>query len=415
MQLEQALERPDRSRPRLVTPTFLLITLSTFAYFIAIGCLIPTLPLFVEGPLGGSSVSVGLAVGAFSLSAVLLRPFIGHVGDTKGRRILIIGGGVLVAISIAGYALASALLPLILLRLVTGLGEAAFYVGAASAINDLAPDERRGEALSFFSLALYGGLALGPVLGEWVLAGDHFHTTWYVAAGAGLVAGLLGVAVRDTRPTDLEDTDTPTERRLVHPRALMPGTILATSVWGLSGFNTFIPLYAIERGMSGSRIVFVIFSATVLSIRSFGARLPDVVGPRKAASAALVSSTFGLALIGLWPATAGLLVGAAFFGIGQALAFPALMTLAVGGAPARERGAVVGTFTAFFDLAFGLGALSLGGVAAVFGYRGSFVAGALVAAFGFGLLRMYARRNRRAIARAEAEASLPGDPIVESA
>jgi MFS family permease len=400
-----------------VTPTFLLITLSTFAYFIAIGCLIPTLPVFVEGSLGGSSVSVGLAVGAFSLSAVLLRPFIGHVGDTRGRRILIIGGASLVALSIAGYALADALLPLILLRLVTGLGEAAFYVGAASAINDLAPDERRGEALSFFSLALYGGLALGPVLGEWVLDGTHFHATWYVAAGASFVAALLGLRVRDTRPAE-SSSEPPAERRLVHPRGLVPGTILATSVWGLSGFNTFVPLYALELGLRGSRLVFVVFSATVLSIRSIGARIPDVLGPRKTASAALCSSAFGLALIGLWAATPGLLIGAAFFGLGQALAFPALMTLAVGGAPANERGAVVGTFTAFFDLSFGLGALSLGAVAAVFGYRGAFIGGALVAAFGLGLLRTYARRNRRAIARAEAEAAgsiHSSDAVVESA
>ena len=417
MQLEQALERSGAPRPRLVTPTFLLITLSTFAYFIAIGCLIPVLPLFVEGPLGGSSVSVGLAVGAFSLSAVLLRPFIGHVGDTRGRRILIIGGGALVAISIAGYAIADTLLPLILLRLVTGLGEAAFYVGAASAINDLAPDERRGEALSFFSLALYGGLALGPVLGEWVLDGTHFHTTWFVAAGAGLVAALLGLTIRDTRPADTV-SEPAAERHLIHPRGLMPGTILATSVWGLSGFNTFVPLYALELGMRGSRLVFVVFSATVLSIRSLGARIPDVLGPRKTASAALCSSAFGMALIAIWAATPGLLIGAAFFGIGQALAFPALMTLAVGGAPTNERGAVVGTFTAFFDLAFGVGALSLGAVAAVFGYRGAFVGGALVAAFGFVLLRTYAHRNRKAVARAEREAAESlnsSDAVVESA
>ncbi|MEA2461376.1 MAG: hypothetical protein QOH90_1553 [Actinomycetota bacterium] len=410
MQLEQAIDRTNAPRPRLITPTFFLITLSTLAYFVAIGCLIPTLPLFVEGPLSGSSISVGLVIGTFSLSAVLLRPFIGHVGDARGRRILIVGGAGLVGVSIAGYAIASALPVLLLLRLLTGAGEAAFYVGAASAINDLAPDERRGEALSFFSLALYGGLAIGPVLGEWVLQSDHFHATWFVAAAGALIASALGLKVRDTRPGVDESVEAPTERKLIHRRGLMPGTILATSVWGLSGFNTFVPLYALSLGLSGSRAVFVVYSAVVLLIRSFGARLPDVLGPRKAASAALVCSTIGLGTIGVIGTTPALIVGAGLFGVGQALAFPALMTLAVGGAPVSERGAVIGTFTAFFDLAFGLGALSLGAVVALFGYRGSFIASALVSAFGFGLLRTYARRSRRA-----ASVARNAEAVVESA
>ena len=72
------------------------------------------------------------------------------------------------------------------------------------------------------------------------------------------------------------------------------------------------------------------------------------------------------------------------------------MTIAIAGAPASERGAVVGTFTAFFDLAFGLGAVSLGAVAAFFGYTGAFAGGAFVAGLGLALMLVRARRLRRA-------------------
>ena len=124
---------------------------------------------------------------------ILLRPFIGRIGDTRGRRILIIGGGVVVAASMAGYVVAESLGVLVGLRILTGLGEAAFYVGAASVINDIAPDDRRGEALSYFSLALFGGLAIGPVLGETVLHASDFAAVWYVAGVSSLIAGLLGI------------------------------------------------------------------------------------------------------------------------------------------------------------------------------------------------------------------------------
>ncbi|MDQ3914281.1 MAG: MFS transporter [Actinomycetota bacterium] len=386
-------ERPVASpRPRLVTPVFLLITFATFAYFVSVGALIPTLPLYVEGPLGGGDVAVGVGIGAFSLSAVLLRPFSGRLSDVRGRRLLLVAGAGLVTLSVAGYVFATSFAALVALRLVTGAGEAFFYVGAASAINDIAPDERRGEALSFFSLALYAGLAIGPVLGEMALGTDRFDAAWLLSAGAAAVALLLGWKVPDTRPPGVSSGSA----ALVHRAALVPGTVLAASVWGLAGFSTFVPLYARELGLEGASLVFVTYSSLVLALRLFGARIPDKLGTRLTARLALTASALGMAVLGFWSASPGLFVGGAIFGVGQALAFPALMSIAVRGAPASERGAVVGTFTAFFDLAFGLGAVTLGAVASRFGYAGSFRVAGLVALGGLGLLYLYARRDAAA-------------------
>jgi MFS family permease len=378
-----------RSQARLVTPLFVLVMLSTFAYFVSVGTLIPTLPRYVEGPLGGSELAVGLAIGSFALSAVIVRPFVGTLGDAHGRRVLMVAGAAVVAASVAAYGVATSLLVLVLLRAASGLGEAAFYVGAASVINDLAPDERRGEALSYFSLALYGGLAAGPVLGEIVLGTDRFVAVWFVAAASAAGAALLGAKVPDTR-SEASSPHKPT--RILNPAALLPGIVLACSVWGLAGFNTFVPLYALTLGLGGSRTVFVVYSAIVLGIRSLGARIPDRLGPARSARIALAVSAAGLAVIALWQAPPGLFAGAALFAVGQALAFPALMTIAIRSAPASERGAVVGTFTAFFDFAFGAGSMTLGAVAEGIGYEGAFAAAAAVAAGGVVLMFVRARR-----------------------
>ena len=80
---------------------------------------------------------------------------------------------------------------LVLLRLLTGAGEAMVLVGAATMITDLAPEHRRGEALSLFSLGLWGGLALGPILGELVLGDTRFDTVWVVAARCRFAAGAV--------------------------------------------------------------------------------------------------------------------------------------------------------------------------------------------------------------------------------
>ncbi len=379
-------------RPRLVTPLFLLVMLSTWAYFTAVGTLQPTLPLFVKGPLNGTEVQVGLAISFFAVAAVLTRPFLGSVGDRRGRRVLIVAGAGIVSLATLGYLVSESLWVLLIFRLITGAGEAAFYVGAASVINDLAPDERRGEALSYFSLALYAGLVVGPVLGETILGDDNFTAVWLVAALAAGLAALAGLPVTETRPEE-ERAASGDARRIIHPAGLLPGMLLSASIWGLASFVTFIPLYAREVGLDGSRMVFVSYSMIIILLRLFGARIPDRLGAPRSAKLALGIQAVGLAVIGLWATPVGLFAGTAVFAIGHSLAFPALMTIAMRNAPPKERGAVVGTFTAFFDLSFGLGAVSSGVIAALLGYRGAFVAAGLVALAGFLTLVFRARRN----------------------
>jgi len=390
-----------RERPRLVTTPFLLVMLSNFAYFLSVGATLPVLPRFVEGPLGGGSVAVGIAIGSFSFSAVAVRLFTGRLGDIHGRRFLIIGGAAIVALSVLAYVPTESLWLLLVLRLVSGVGEGLFYVGAASAINDLAPDERRGEALSYFSLSLFAGVGLGPVLGESVLQSFSFDAAWLVAAALAAVAAVTGWFVPETRPEGLA----PSERKaLVHPAALVPGTVMAASIWGLAMFTSFVPLYALDIGLEGSRFLFALHSGLVFAVRLIFARLPDQLGPAKAANGALACSVAGFIVMALWSTTPGLVVGTIVWSLGHSLAFPALMSMAVRGAPAAERGAVVGAFTAFFDLAFGVGAVAAGGIVALLGYRGGFLSASIAA--GAGLVLLQARRQQRRRETREAAATL---------
>ena len=112
----------------------------------------------------------------------------GALSVTGGPRFLIVAGGAIAALAVAGYVVADSLALLVVLRLLTGAGEAMLLVGAATMITDLAPEHRRGEALSLFSLGLWGGLALGPLLGELVLDDDRFDAVWLLAAACCLAS-----------------------------------------------------------------------------------------------------------------------------------------------------------------------------------------------------------------------------------
>jgi predicted MFS family arabinose efflux permease len=384
--------RPAPTRPALLTPAFVTVTLAALAYFTGDGVLIPAVPRYTHGPLGAGDVAVGLVVAAFSLSAFFLRPWAGRVADRWGRRPLMLAGAGLFAASTLAYGLASSPAALAGLRLLTGAGEALFWVGALTAVADLAPAERRGEAMSLASLSLYLGIGVGPLLGELAIDRLGFAAAWALAAGCGLVAVALSLRVPDTRPDSPEAGGPPARHRLVHPAGLLPGLLLLAGITGMAGFLTFVPLYALDLGLDGSRGVLLLFAAIVVGIRSLGARLPDRLGAARATRAAMALTATGLAVAGAWRTPAGLLAGTAVFAVGIALLTPAVLTLAVEAVGPRERGAVLGTTSSFLDLALGLGPATLGLVAASTGRPGAFLGGAAVAAAG--LLLAWARPGR---------------------
>ncbi len=75
-------------------------------------------------------------------------------------------------------------------------------------------------------------------------------------------------------------------------------------------------------------------------------------------------------------------------GLGFSLLFPALALIAISGQPPERRGAVLGLFTAFFDIGVGIGGPLAGAVAATAGYPEAFLVSAVcaVAAAGLGVL-----------------------------
>jgi len=166
-----------------------LLYAATFANFCAFGMYFTAIQLFVEEDLAGSKAQVGLAIGAFSLSAVLLRPVIGRGVDVRGRRPYLLGALVLLTVSSLGFFAADTLGAVVALRLVQGVAGACFYTTGAAMVTDMTPADRRASGIAAFSLFLYGGFATGPALAGALIDAGGFSWAWGTAAalgGAGL-------------------------------------------------------------------------------------------------------------------------------------------------------------------------------------------------------------------------------------
>jgi predicted MFS family arabinose efflux permease len=376
--------------PPIFTRPFIIVSLASLAYFMADGISLALVARFAMGPLGSDAFGAGLTYGAFSLSALVLRPLAGRLADRRGRRPLMVGGSLLFGAVMLAHLLASSLAILVALRLLLGVAEALVFVAAFAAEADLAPPERRGEALTFFSLSLYAGIAVGPLIGEAAFGAGGFAAVWIAAAVMATGAAGLAALVPETRPDT--EPETVGAGRLLHRAGMLPGLILLTGIWGMGGYFTLMPPYAVgPLGLDGARLFLLAFGGTVIAARLLGARLPDRVGARRLSGTALLVTAAGLGLMGLLPTVAGLLGGTLLLGLGVAFTTPALGALTVSRAPASQRGAALGTFSAFIDLAFGAGPIAMGAVAAQSTTPIAFLSAAGVALIGAAILWRWLR------------------------
>jgi MFS family permease len=361
----------------------------TFLGLVAVGSVLPVLPRYVRGPLDSSDLAVGIVIGSYAVTGLLLRPIAGRFADTRGRRPTVFAGALLVSLSGLLYVPHLGIPGLILARLVLGAGEGAVYTAGSAWIVDMAPPERRGRILGLYGLAVWGGLSVGPLLGEVLLHASSYETVWICAA----VLPLIGAAIALRVPDPFQPLAHAEPHPLIAPEAVRPGLAVALASVGYATLAAFIVLLLESRGVGHGATVFAAFAAMIVLARLLAGHLPDRYGPAPVAIGAVLVEAAGLLLIALSHSLVLALVGGMAMGGGFSLLNPSLMLIAVGRVSQAARGAAMGTYTAFFDAGVGIGAPLAGLAAALTSYEGAFVLAAVVAASSALLIAATLRRE----------------------
>jgi MFS family permease len=280
----------------------------------------------------------------------------------------------LVALSGLLYLPALGIAGLIVARLILGAGEGAVYTAGSAWIVDLAPEERRGRVLGLYGLAVWGGLSVGPLLGEVLLDAGGYDLVWIVAAALPVLGALIALAARDPFVPLPHAEPHP----LIAPEAVGPGFAVGLASFGYAAVATFIVLHLESRGVGHGATVFAAFAAMIVLTRLVFGDLPDRMGAAPVAIAATVGEACGLLLIAVAHSLPVALLGGVAMGAAFALLNPSLMLIALGRVSQQARGAAMGTYTAFFDAGVGLGAPIAGVVAALTSYEGAFIFAAVV-------------------------------------
>jgi predicted MFS family arabinose efflux permease len=359
------LKKREIESEKIWSRDFILIVFSNFFIFLGFQMTLPTIPLFVK-ELGGNDQLIGIVVGIFTFSSLLIRPYSGTALETRGRQfVYLIGLGIFV-ISVGSYGIIHSLVFLFMMRFVQGIGWGFSTTASGTIATDLIPAKRRGEGMGYFGLAGNLAIAIGPTVGLALTGLISFSMLFIICAGLGLVAFILSFFIH------YKKTEPPAERQkkwdIIEKSAIHPSILIFFITITFGGIASFLPIYTIQKDVPGIHWYFLIYAMALLFSRIYAGRLYDLKGHKAVFIPGTLLIIIAMILLSWLPNSSILYFAAILYGLGYGTVQPALQAWSVKDAPPNRRGMANATFFSFFDLGIGLGAIAFGQISHWFGY-----------------------------------------------
>ncbi|WP_156854106.1 MFS transporter [Oceanobacillus sp. AG] len=370
----RAYSRPKEDK--IWTKDFIFIWLANFFIFLGFQMTLPTLPLYVK-ELGGSDQMVGIIVGIFTFSALLLRPFAGHALETKGRGFVYIIGLAIFVITMGIYGFLASIFLLGLVRVIQGAGWGFSTTAGGTIATDLIPPKRRGEGMGYFGLSGNIALAMGPSLGLSLVGIISFRDIFFICATLGLTALLLSLGIRYKKVEAPETQSKPARFDVLEKTALQPSILMFFITATFGGIATFLPLHALERNVEGITMYFLVYAIFLMFSRLFAGQIYDKKGHLYVFIPGALFIFSAMLLLAWLPSKTILLTAAALYGFGFGTVQPALQAWAVDRAEANRKGMANATFFSFFDLGIGVAAIFFGMLASNINYASIYIASSI--------------------------------------
>lgn len=360
----------------LWTRPFLIALLGYFFLFMSIS-LFFLLPLFLQ-QFKPSKSQIGLIMGIHSVMAIGVRPIFGRLIDEKGRRLVSLGGLLLLLITVPLFHLVrdAGVFPLIL-RALTGLGWGISMTATITMCSDLAPVERLAHSMGIVGIAGLVASALGPLIAEEVVR--RFGFSWlfnlsFLFLLASLICIFFTKETAKAGNSSNENGEALSRLQGLTPLVIFLMASLPTIHGAIRGaMVNFVALFSRSIGLAHVGPFFVTFSLAAILTRFWGGGLSDRYGRKKvifpAATIIGLNVLFLSQVRNFWM----LLLAGFIGGFGQGLIFPALSTYVIDILGRENKGFALSLYLSLFDVGMGLGSPFFGWLSDLFGYRAMYV------------------------------------------
>ena len=372
----------DAAYGPLYSRDFWLVFGANFALNLA-GSLFVMLPAFVMR-LGGGAAQIGAVIAAGGLAALAVRPPNGVGIDRFGCRWLALRLLVIDALATLLYIPVGSLRwPIFAVRAIHGATDGTARVVLFAMVYELLPAGRRGQAMATFTLCSMIPAALGPSMGEEIIAQLGF--SWFFIAAAALC--LISAAIVSRMPPITGSTrrdrhaSAPASgfAALLRDRALLP-LWMVTLLWSIAlAARTFVIPFAYQEGIARVGWYFMLYCGVAVLLRVFGAGFIDRVGLGRIIAPSLMLTAIGLGFLAFTGRFGMVALAALAGGVGHGYFYPALIAQVIGHTRPEQMGRSSAIFNSLMDFGAMAGPYGLGLMANASGYGPMFWASAAIA------------------------------------
>ena len=340
-----------------------LFCLVTSLYWFSLYAYVPTLPGYADS-LGASHRMVGLILGSYGFTQMLLRIPLGIYSDTINRRKPFVVAGLAIAlVSALGMRLFPSPGMLLVFRGLTGVAAAA-WVTYAVLFSSYFPSESATRAIGYISAFNAMGQMAAMMLGGLAAHGFGRAAPFTVAAVGGAVGLMLSMGVVekkvDREPGRLSEFASVGSDRgliLVSSLAVLVQLITFATVYG------FTPIAAERIGAGDFELGLLTTLSTlprILAAALSGALFARIYGERRTVIWAFVVLSISCMAIPLVPSLPLLYVSQIIGGFAAGLIFPLLMGLSIKAVAEGKRASAMGFFQAIYGIGMFVGPVFVG-------------------------------------------------------
>ena len=365
---------------KIVSRDFILSFFAQFVFSSVFCILIPAIPIYLLR-FGAKEGEIGFLIGIFSVSSLILRPFVGKALLTVPERSFMIAGSLLYVLSCLAYLIAPPFWPLLIVRVFHGIGLALFATASFALLANITPEAHRGRLISYFFLSYNMAFALGPYIGMLLINRFNFVILFLTCTGLSLCSLYLTLKLskRESIPLERESLRL---QSFLSREALPPAIVVSmlNIIWGT--LCAFFPLYALNHGVSNPGIFFIFLAATLMLGRIWGGKILDIYDRKKVITLCLAIMVIAMTILPFANTLRMFILVAVMLGTGWAFLYP-FLTIQVIENAGLARGPAMATFTAVGDLGAGLGPMIMGSVLEKTSYPLMFVCLIIIAVINF--------------------------------
>lgn len=325
---------------------------------------------------------IGIVDGSFWFVSIFVQPWLGPRLDKDGRKLYLALGSLLMAVAATSYAwIPAELVPMVIARLIHGLGFACYLTASWTWVADYAPPHRVGEMFGVFGISGMLSGTIGPGAAEYMVRRLGYDYLFFYGAGVMFAGWLIMLTIKDRCPKHVEHLKLPGFFRLLRARG-MRGAVVGSIAFGVAigSIFAFVAPYLATLKVEGVGPLFACTTIASGASRILAGRMTDRLGPSRLVTPSLVLLAIGTAglaeVTGVGPryVIPILVLSGLAAGLGYGVVYPALNALAICRLTPAARGRGLSLVTASIDTGSTTGAALTGLVSQQFGYPGGFQA-----------------------------------------